>query len=145
MLFFCGRGREGAESVFANFFHFLPLNIAWHTVLLLFRFGRISLLATDAVLASYRVYQQWYFASGYFLSFKLFCSSFYGSVYAVPRGLSWISLILHLSQTGFLQSIKNSFFFLFSFCSFCERGKGLRVYSLICLIFTAKHCVTYGS
>ena len=69
---------------------------------------------------------------------------FHGSVYAVPRGLSWISLFLHLSQTGFFQSIKNFFFFFRSVLS-VRGGKGLRVYSLICLIFTAKHCVTYGS
>ena len=57
----------------------------------------------------------------------------------------WISLFLHLSQTGFFQSIKNPFFFFFRSVLSVRGGKGVRVYSLICLIFTAKHCVTYGS
>ena len=80
----------------------------------------------------------------------IFCPSncfvlhFMGQFMQYPE-YQWISLFLHLFQTGFFQSIKNSFFFFFRSVLSVRGGKGVRVYSLICLIFTAKHCVTYGS
>lgn len=90
------------------FFHFLPLNIAWHTVLL--------------ELISDVHFQH----TQYFLSFKLFCSSFYGSVYAVPSGLSWISLFFcTFPKPAFFRVLKILFFFSFFVLFFLwEGGRG---------------------
>ena len=48
-------------------------------------------------------------------------------------------------KPAFFTVLKILFFFFFRSVLSVRGGKGLRVYSLICLIFTAKHCVTYGS
>ena len=94
------------------FFHFLPLNIAWHTVLLelisdafniltvIFRFGIFFVLQTVL----------------FFILWVSLCST--------QRLIVDIFIFAPFPNRLFSEYQKFFFFFLFSFCSFCERGEG---------------------
>lgn len=95
------------------FFHFLPLNIAWHTVLLEL-ISDVHFQHTHSDISLRDI----------FCPSNCFVLHFMGQFMQYPAAYRGYLYFCTFPKPAFFRVLKILFFFLFSFCSFCERGEG---------------------